>query len=76
VAADRTTKFILAMIAAGLWGHLALAIFQAQPATAQTESYLEDIISETKSISSDVGSILSVLDGISTGTCLNEKLCE
>jgi hypothetical protein len=65
---DRTTKILLALIASGLWANAVAPVIHT--ARAQYDSsYL------LRSISSDVSSIKSDLDGISSGLCLNSRLC-
>jgi hypothetical protein len=63
VMTDRTTKFLLAVIALGLWANLAVSLFRPMAAVAQ--SY------ELSSIRSDVADLAL----IARGTCTNSKIC-
>jgi len=56
---DKATKFILAMIAAGLWANIAIVLLK--PARASP-------LSELTSIDQHLSAIYS-------GSCLNHKLC-
>jgi hypothetical protein len=58
---DRTTKLILAFLAAGLWANALVPAFKSTPARADTYSYLS-------SIDSNIGKIAH-------GSCSNAKLC-
>jgi hypothetical protein len=58
---DRTTKLILAAIAAGLWANVLTVVLRAVPAHAQ-----QDL---------DVSNIQHDLHGIYAGNCLNPKIC-
>jgi hypothetical protein len=58
---DRSAKFILVLIAAGLWANALTTAFKITPARADAESYLS-------SIDSNIGRI-------ARGTCTNSKLC-
>ena len=60
---DKTTKLLLAAIAAGLWFNICLTLFGPISATAQS--------GELSTISSNVSS----LERIATGTCTNSKIC-
>ena len=59
---DRTTKILLALIAAGLWANALMPIVKVNSAFAQdASSYLRNI---------DLN-----IRGLTNGVCLNAKLC-
>jgi hypothetical protein len=58
---DKTSKTILAIIAAGLWANAAITIFKPVPASAENETILYQIQSS--------------LTGIANGVCINRKIC-
>jgi len=60
VKTDKTTKLLLALIAAGLWLNAASSLIR--PTSAGAQSY------ELQKIQRD-------LDSIGRGTCLNNKIC-
>ena len=64
---DRTTKILLAVIAAGLWTNIGVSVFRPVAAFGQS-SELSDIASAVSSITLD-------LSDISVGKCGNKKLC-
>jgi hypothetical protein len=72
---DRTTKILLAAIAAGLWAHV--AVWQLRPAIAQ-ENFgyalmpLEDTIG---CLEIQVGGIKNHIWDIASGGCSNSKIC-
>jgi hypothetical protein len=75
---DRTTKILLAFIAAGLWMNALVPVFHSQRASAQdstTHLLLEQMQSDVSSIQSDVSSLESNLGRIAHGTCTNDKIC-
>lgn len=57
---DRTGKIILAAIAAALWLNLAMPLFSTR-ANADPESHLRNIE--------------MILQNLTSGTCINRKLC-
>jgi hypothetical protein len=57
---DRTSKLIMAAIAAGLWANFAVSILRPSPAAAQ---------------SLQLNEIASNLNAIYNGICLNHKIC-
>lgn len=61
---DRTTKLLLAVIAAGLWANAAVHL--AQPAIAQGLSGTD---------STNLARITDRIDGIFYGSCANKRLC-
>jgi hypothetical protein len=58
---DKTTKTILALVAAGLWLNAAAALFHSTPASAQESAALQDIARDVRNIA--------------MGVCTNHKLC-
>jgi hypothetical protein len=60
--ADRSTKILLAAIAAALWANFAVAVLQPSVANSQADAGL------LRSIDSHLGSIYN-------GTCTNRKIC-
>ena len=65
---DRLTKLLLAAIAVALWMNVVNPWIQPNSASA-------DVDSDIKKIQRDVRSIKRDLDSISSGLCLNSKLC-
>jgi len=59
---DRTSKIVLAAIAAGLWANLAMFLLQPPSANADDTNYL-------------LRSIDRNLSGIYRGSCFNHKIC-
>jgi hypothetical protein len=59
---DRAGKILLSMIAAGLWANIAISLLQVPTASAQ------DATSILRSIDSHISALTS-------GLCLNRKLC-
>ena len=64
---DRTTKWLLAFIAIGLWANIGISIFRPTSAIAQ--------IDELSGIASSVSSIEADVSAIAFGTCVNNKIC-
>ena len=64
---DRTTKWLLATIAVGLWINIGVSILRPISAKAQ--------IDELSGIASSVSSIEGDLSSIMGGLCLNSKIC-
>ena len=60
---DKTGKVLLALIALGLWAHVAILVFQPISAVAQSD----DLIS--------IRNNTSMLARIATGRCPNPKIC-
>jgi hypothetical protein len=68
---DRTTKILLAVLAAGLWAHAAVPLIQrahAQIADRHLERVLESVLGRLENIQRD-------FDAIAGGTCTNRKIC-
>jgi hypothetical protein len=62
---DRTTKILLAVLAAGIWAHAAVPLVQkARAQNAGFEGRLESIQNSLESI-----------ELIARGMCLNQKIC-
>jgi hypothetical protein len=66
---DRTTKMLLAAIAAGIWVNTTATLIQ--PARANPEDWLGKIAVYAQSIAGD----MKALVGNSTLNCKNPKLC-
>jgi len=62
---DKTTKLIVALIAAGLWLNAAAVMFHSSPAAAEGDALSRMTL---QSMARDISSIAS-------GTCTNPKLC-
>lgn len=69
---DRTTKVLLAGIAAGLWANALMPLLKPPGAAAQDMSAVERSL---RSIDSSLDSIESDIDDLEDGTCSNKKLC-
>ncbi len=57
---DRSTKLILAAIAAGLWANAGVLVLRPSPAAAQDEH---------------LSSIAYAISSIASGVCSNRKIC-
>ena len=69
---DKMTKILLTVIAAGLWANAMTSWLK--PASALADSELSSQLS-LSSIERSVSSINSDLGSISSGLCLNRKIC-
>ena len=69
---DRTTKLLLAAIAAGLWANALIPLVNTQSVAAQDMYDVETIL---RGIASDLSYIESDLDDIEDGYCSNDKIC-
>jgi hypothetical protein len=58
---DRTTKILLALIAAGLWANVVAPLAKVAPALAQSPNYLARIDDN--------------INDLARGRCINTKLC-
>jgi len=58
---DRTTKLLIAFLAAGLWPNAVIPLLKSTPAQADADSYLS-------SIDTNIGRL-------ARGSCTNAKLC-
>lgn len=76
---DRTTKILLVAITLGLWANVLAPVVRPTPANADnSEFYLVTIESHLRDLSgikNDLSVIRSDIDGLSSGICLNSKLC-
>ena len=77
---DRTTRFLLAAIALGLWMNvvgdwLRPTPVQAQSDLRQIERAVEDIERSVGGIERSVGGIERSLEGIERGSCANRTIC-
>jgi hypothetical protein len=66
---DRTTKIILAFIAAGLWMNALVPVFNPKPVAAQDPATLQKIEDDLSGIKGDFHKVAS-------GLCLNNKICD
>jgi len=65
---DRTTKFILFLIALGLWANAVIPLFRPKTAAAQDVASMDSHLSR---IAHDVHNLADIEDG----TCRNKKIC-
>jgi hypothetical protein len=82
---DRTGKFLLALIAFGLWANVGVAVFHSTSAMAQdcnmsnVEGYLQRILNRVGDIGdhmpTGIGDVASSVSAIATGNCTNSKIC-
>jgi hypothetical protein len=76
---DRTTKILLAVLAAGIWANAAVPLVQVhaaaapltQKAPAQNAGFENRVQNSLESIQNSLESI----DVIARGNCLNRKIC-
>jgi hypothetical protein len=79
---DKTTKFLLLLIALALWANLISPLLQP-PIVAAQKATMDDVDERLSNIESDVNHIAkglsnveSNVDDIARGKCKNSKLCE
>jgi hypothetical protein len=82
---DRTGKFLLALIAFGLWANVGVAVLHSTSAMAQdcnmsnVESYLQRILNRVGDIGdhmpTGIGDVAGFVSAIATGNCTNSKIC-
>ena len=72
---DRSTKIILAVIAAGLWANFGLSLLTPSKALAESDLLGGLVRNYAASAGSDFSLIKKAILSIADGTCANKKLC-